>query len=185
MSTAVREPSLELVTPACEKGIGKVILAPDSKELIAGVRIDPYPVWPDDRGYFLEVARIGHGLVQQFPKDTTQISAALSYPGIIKAFHFHRHQTDCWLPIEGMLQVALVDLRKDSPTFGARNTLYLGALRRWQMLVPPGIAHGYKVIGTQPAILVYMTDRFYDPADEGRIPYNDALIQYDWETQHK
>jgi len=185
MSTAAREPSLELVTPACEKGIGKVILAPDSKELIAGVRIDPYPVWPDDRGYFLEVARIGQGLVQRFPQDTTQISTALSYPGTIKAFHFHRHQTDCWVPIEGMLQIALVDLRKDSPSFGIRNTLYLGSLRRWQMLVPPGVAHGYKVIGTQPAILVYLTDRFYDPADEGRIPYNDPLIQYDWETQHK
>jgi len=185
MSSAAREPSLELVTPACEKGIGKVILAPDAKDLIAGVRIDPYPVWPDDRGYFLEVARIGQGLTQRFPKDTTQISTALSYPGTIKAFHFHRHQTDCWVPIEGMLQIALVDLRKDSPSFGIRNTLYLGTLRRWQMLVPPGVAHGYKVIGTQPAILVYLTDRFYDPTDEGRIPYNDPLIQYDWETQHK
>ena len=186
MSTAASEQSsLELVTPACEKGIGKVILAQDSKELIAGVLIYPYTAWPDDRGYFLEVARIGQGLTQNFPKETTQISAALSYPGTIKAFHFHRYQTDCWVPIEGMLQVALVDLRKDSPSFGARNTLYLGTLRRWQMLIPPGIAHGYKVIGTEPAILVYLTDRFYDPKDEGRIPYNDPLIQYDWETQHK
>jgi dTDP-4-dehydrorhamnose 3,5-epimerase len=185
MSTAAPESSLELVTPTCEKGIGKVILAPDSKELISGVQIYPYPAWPDDRGYFLEVARMGQGLTQQFPKETTQISAALSYPGTIKAFHFHRYQTDCWVPIEGMLQVALVDLRKQSPSFGARNTLYLGTLRRWQMLIPPGIAHGYKVIGTDPAILVYLTDRFYDPKDEGRIPYNDPLIQYDWETQHK
>jgi len=185
MSAAVPEQSIELVTPQCEKGIGKVILTADSKDLIAGVQIYPYPVWPDDRGYFLEVARIGQGLVQKFPKESTQISSALSYPGTIKAFHFHRHQTDCWVPLVGMLQVALVDLRKESPTFGARNTLYLGTLRRWQMLIPPGIAHGYKVIGTDPAILVYLTDRFYDPKDEGRIPYNDPLIQYDWETQHK
>jgi dTDP-4-dehydrorhamnose 3,5-epimerase len=186
MRTAAPEQSaLELATPECEKGIGQLILAPDSKQLIAGVEIYPYPVWPDDRGYFLEEARIGHGLTQSFPKETTQISAALSYPGTIKAFHFHRYQTDCWVPLEGMLQVALVDLRKGSPSFGARNTLYLGTLRRWQMLIPPGIAHGYKVIGTDPAILVYLTDRFYDPKDEGRIPYNDPLIQYDWETQHK
>ena len=186
MSTAAPEQSLpELITPTCEKGIGSVILTPDSKELIAGVQIYPYPVWPDDRGYFLEVARIGQGLTQRFPKETTQISAALSYPGTVKAFHYHRHQTDCWVPVEGMLQVALVDLRKNSATFGARNTLYLGTLRRWQMMIPPGIAHGYKVIGTGPAMLVYLTDRFYDPKDEGRIPYNDQKIQYDWETQHK
>jgi dTDP-4-dehydrorhamnose 3,5-epimerase len=51
--------------------------------------------------------------------------------------------------------------------------------------VPPGIAHGYKVIGPDPAMLVYLTDRFYDSEDEGRIPYDDPRIQYDWETQHK
>lgn len=186
MSSAVSEhPAVEVVTPECGKGIGKVIVTPESKDLIAGVRAHPYPVWPDDRGYFFEVARMGQGLTEAFPKETTQISSALSYPGTIKAFHFHRKQTDCWVPVQGMLQVALVDLRPQSPTFGARNTIYLGSLRRWQLLIPPGVAHGYKVIGTEPALLVYLTDRFYNPEDEGRIPYDDSKIQYDWETQHK
>lgn len=177
--------SLEVETPACELGIGKVIVTPDSKDLIAGVAIHPYPVWPDDRGYFLEVARMGQGPTSNFPQATTQVSAALSYPGTVKAFHFHRRQTDCWVPVEGMLQVALVDLRPQSATFGARNTMYVGTLRRWQLLIPPGVAHGYKVIGLAPAVLIYLTDRFYDPEDEGRIPYDDPKIQYDWETQHK
>lgn len=84
-----------------------------------------------------------------------------------------------------MLQVALIDLRSDSHTFGARNTLYLGALRPWQVLIPPGVGHGYKVIGDSPAVLVYVTDHFYNPSDEGRIPYNDPRINYDWETQRK
>lgn len=185
MSSAAGEQQLELSTPTCEKGIGKVIVAPDSPDLIAGVRTAPYPLWPDDRGYFLEVARLGHGLPAGFPRESTQVSAALSYSGTIKAFHFHRHQTDCWVPVKGMLQVALVDLRKQSTTFGARNTLYLGTLRPWQLLIPPGVAHGYKVIGPDPALLVYLTDRFYDPKDEGRIPYNDPQIQYDWELQYK
>jgi dTDP-4-dehydrorhamnose 3,5-epimerase len=186
MSSPVGEQAaVELVTPACEKGIGKVIVSPDSQDLIAGVRAHPYPVWPDDRGYFLEVVRMGQGVTESFPKETTQVSTALSYPGTIKAFHFHRRQTDCWVPVEGMLQVALVDLRPQSPTFGVRNTIYLGALRRWQLLIPPGVAHGYKVIGTAPAMLIYLTNRFYDPKDEGRIPYDDPKIQYDWETQHK
>ena len=69
-----------------------------------------------------------------------------------------------------MFQVALVDLRKDSPTHGLRNTLYIGALRPWQLIIPPGVGHGYKVIGPNPAMLVYLTNRFYDPKDEGRIP---------------
>jgi len=79
----------------------------------------------------------------------------------------------------------LVDLRIGSPTYGERNTLFAGVLRPWQILIPPGVAHGYKVIGLEQAMLVYLTDRFYDAKDEGRIPYNDPHIHYDWETQHK
>jgi dTDP-4-dehydrorhamnose 3,5-epimerase len=176
---------LELVLPECEKGIGKVIQASDSPHLISGVRVAPHALWPDDRGYFLEVMRMGQGLAGAFPAATTQVSAALSYPGTIKAFHYHLRQTDCWTPVSGMLQVALVDLRNGSPTFGARNTLYAGALRPWQILIPPGVAHGYKVIGGDAALLVYVTNCFYDPADEGRIAFNDPAINYDWELQHK
>jgi dTDP-4-dehydrorhamnose 3,5-epimerase len=180
-----RSAALNLVLPECEKGIGSVILKRDSPQLIEGVRIEAVTLWPDDRGYFMEVQRLGQGLAAGFPAASTQISAALNYPGTIKAFHYHLHQTDCWAPVTGMLQVALVDLRDGSRTFGIRNTLYAGVLRPWQILIPPGVGHGYKVIGAEPAMLVYLTDRFYDPQDEGRIPYNDPHIQYDWETQHK
>ena len=176
---------LELVIPVCEHGLGALIGSPDSPHLIAGVRIQPIPLFPDDRGYFIEVNRMGLGLAAGFPVETTQTSAALNFAGAVKAFHFHLHQTDCWTPVKGMLQVALVDLRVKSPTYGARNTMYIGERRMWQVLIPPGVAHGYKVIGREDGLLVYMTDRFYNPKDEGRIPYNDASINYDWETQRK
>ena len=58
-------------------------------------------------------------------------------------------------------------------------------MRPWQLLIPPGVAHGYKVIGNDDSLLVYLTDRFYNPQDEGRIAYNDPSINYDWETQRK
>jgi len=176
---------LKLFLPECEKGLGKLIGALESTEWIAGVRAAPLQVHPDDRGYFLELQRLGHGLAAEFPADRTQISAALNYPGAVKAFHYHLHQTDCWNAVKGLLQVALVDLRAASPTFGLRNTLYIGPLRPWQLLIPPGVAHGYKVIGAEDALLVYMTDQFYNPSDEGRIPYNDPGINYDWETQRR
>ena len=186
MSAIAREATaIDLTGLSCEPGIGKVILKPDSADLIEGVRVQAVDLWPDDRGYFLEVARLGTDLTRDFPLESTQISAALSYPGAIKAFHYHRHQTDCWLAVKGMFQVALVDLRPGSRTYGLRNTLYVGALRPWQILIPPGVGHGYKVIGTEPTMLVYLTDRFYDPKDEGRIGYNDPHIRYDWELQHK
>jgi len=177
--------SLELVYPACEKGLGAIIRTADSAGLIAGIRLEPAELHPDDRGYFLEVMRSGLGLVAGFPAASTQISVALSYPGAIKAFHYHLHQHDCWTPAAGLFQVALVDLRRGSPTFGSRNTLYAGALRPQRILIPPGVGHGYKVIGPEPAVLVYATDRFYNPADEGRIPYDHPGINYDWETQRR
>jgi dTDP-4-dehydrorhamnose 3,5-epimerase len=176
---------LHLAVPECSKGIGAVIGSADSPHLIAGVRVQPLALHPDDRGYFMEVQRLGHGLAADFPAATSQVSAALSYAGTVKAFHYHLHQTDCWTPVQGMFQVALVDLRLGSSSFGRRNTMYLGALRPWQVLIPPGVGHGYKVIGAGDALLVYMTDRFYNPQDEGRIPYNDPSIHYDWETQKK
>ena len=145
--SGVHEVVIEL--PQCEKGIGDIILAANSAKLIAGVVCAPVALWPDDRGYFLEVQRIGVGIAGNFPKETTQISAAVNYPGIIKAFHFHKHQTDCWTPANGMFQVVLIDLRPESETFGRRNTLYVGQLRPWQILdSKPGVAHGYKVVGT-------------------------------------
>jgi dTDP-4-dehydrorhamnose 3,5-epimerase len=171
--------------PTCEKGIGKLIQSPTSPDLIDGVIVEPFPLWPDDRGYFLEVMRLGQGIAGHFPAATTQISAALSYPGTIKAFHYHQHQTDFWVPAQGMFQVVLVDLRTDSKTFGLRNSLYVGSLRPWHLLIPPGVGHGYKVIGQDPAMLVYVTDRNYNPKDEGRIAHDHPGINYDWETQYK
>ena len=184
MSTPVAAP-VRVSTPVCEPGIGKVIRKPDSADLIDGVLVQPYDLWPDDRGYFLEVIRMQQGLAASFAPETTQVSAALSYPGTIKAFHFHLHQTDLWVPMSGAFQVALVDLRPESPTYKLKNTLYVGTLKPWQLLIPPGVGHGYKVVGETSAALVYVTSQIYNPADEGRIPYDDRSIQYDWETQHK
>jgi len=177
--------TLELCLPECDKGVGSLINSPSSADLIHGVRVEPQTLWPDDRGYFLEIQRFGRGLAAGFPAATTQVSAVFDYPGTIKAFHYHWDHTDCWTPVSGMLQVVLLDLRANSPTFGRRNTMFAGTLRPWQILIPPGVAHGYKVIGSDCALMVYLTDRFYDPKDEGRLPYNHPSINYDWETQRK
>ncbi|MDQ6699950.1 MAG: dTDP-4-dehydrorhamnose 3,5-epimerase family protein [Acidobacteriota bacterium] len=185
MGSTALATEIALTLPRCAKGIGDLITAPDSAKRIEGVRIEKIAIWPDDRGYFLEIHRITQGLAAHFQPHTSQVSAAFNHPGTIKAFHHHVKQTDCWTPAQGMLQVALVDLRETSPTYGWRNTMYVGALRPWQILIPPGVAHGYKVLGHDPAMLIYMTDRLYNPSDEGRIPYNDPLLNYDWETQHK
>jgi len=169
------------------KSIGSVILRPESEHLIHGVRVERLAVYVDDRGSFSEVARLGEpGLAEHMvPDGKRKISSTLTYPGAIKAIHYHWHQTDLWIPVAGMLQVFLYDLRLASPTFGRINTIFTGTLQPWELLIPPGIGHGYKVLGTEPARLLYMTDHFYEPEDEGRIAFNHPEINYDWETQHK
>jgi dTDP-4-dehydrorhamnose 3,5-epimerase len=169
------------------RDIGDVILAPDSPKLIAAVSLEAGALYPDDRGYFTELFRVG---ASPFSKDladckTLQISLAASFSGTIKALHYHFEQTDYWAPIQGAFQVVLCDLREGSPTHGEVNTLYLGLLRPWRLKIPPGVGHGYKVVGCETGMLVYLTDRFYNPRDEGRLPYDHPFLNYDWDTQHK
>jgi len=194
MSTTSRGPGLSLgehdgmllaVPPRPERNTGVLIRQPDSTDLIEGVRIEPFRLWPDDRGYFLEVIRQGQAMGADLGPGPMQVSSALSYPGTIKAFHYHFEQTDLWAPVQGQLQVALIDLRGYSDSYGACNTLFIGTLQPWRILIPPGVAHGYKVIGPDPAVLCYVTNRIYNPGDEGRLAYNDPNLNYDWETQHK
>ena len=175
----------ELRIPECVPGIGKVILSPTSTDLIAGVVAKPYPIWPDDRGYFLEVARLGEGLVHEFPSDTTQISAAAELPWHHQSFPLSQVSDRLLGSFRRIATGRSRGSARGFSTHGAKNTLYVGALRPWQILIPPGVAHGYKVIGEQPSVLVYVTNRQYNPSDEGRIPYNHPGISYDWELQHK
>lgn len=171
-----------------QKTLGKVIAKPDSPDLIQDVRIEPLQIHPDDRGFFTELARLGQGLASGMIPDGTrniQVSFTLTYPGTIKAIHYHSQQTDLWAPVSGMLQVFLYDLRRRSKTFGSINTLYVGRFRPWEILIPPGVAHGYKALGIEPINLLYFTDRHYNPADELRLAYNDPNISYDWDTQFK
>jgi len=170
------------------KTLGKIIAKPNSPDLIDGVQIDPLQIYPDDRGFFTELARLGKGLATNMVPDAVhkiQVSLTLTYPGTIKAIHYHSEQTDLWAPISGMVQVFLYDLRRHSRTFGAINTIFAGRFQPWEILIPPGVAHGYKALGVEPIQLVYFTDRHYNPADELRLPYNHPDIAYDWETQYK
>jgi dTDP-4-dehydrorhamnose 3,5-epimerase len=170
------------------KTLGKIIAKPNSADLIDGVQIEPLQVYPDDRGFFTELARLGKGLAANMVPDDVrriQVSLTLTYPGTIKAIHYHSEQTDLWAPVSGMVQIFLYDLRRRSPTFGAINTIFAGRFQPWEVLIPPGVAHGYKALGVEPIQLVYFTDRHYNPADELRLPYNHPDIAYDWEIQHK
>ena len=84
-----------------------------------------------------------------------------------------------------MAQVVLYDLRPESATHRQTNVVIMGERAPTLLAIPIGVAHGYRVLGTRPAGLLYHTTEAYDPADpdEERIPWDDPTIGFDWTTR--
>ncbi|MHB1628127.1 MAG: dTDP-4-dehydrorhamnose 3,5-epimerase family protein [Bacilli bacterium] len=151
--------------------------------MIEGVVIKKLVRHCDDRGFFMEVLRDDDSLLQRFG----QASFSKSYPGVIKAFHYHEKQDDLWFFPSGNAQVVLFDFRDESPTRGETQVVYMGEDNPLLLLIPVGVAHGYRVLGQEPAVIMYFTTKSYDPADpdEKRIPWNDPAIGFDWSTKSR
>ena len=137
----------------------------------------------DDRGYFREVVREDDQLLSHFG----QSSITKTYPGVIKAFHWHHNQDDVWYVVDGMARVVLYDRRPGSPTQGVTQVVYAGEDNPVVILIPVGVAHGYQVLGNKPVVLFYHVTQAYDPKqpDEQRIPFDDPQIGFDWTIQNR
>ena len=102
------------------------------------------------------------------------INITWAYPGRIVAWHRHQLQSDLWFVIKGYLKVGLMD--------DARNVrwVYLGENDRRVLTIPPGIWHGYMVLGEQEAVLMYYITSKYDEEnpDEERMTVSEAGV--DW-----
>jgi dTDP-4-dehydrorhamnose 3,5-epimerase len=150
---------------------------------IEGVVVKQLVVHSDDRGMLMEVLRDDEPVF----REVRQTTFTLTYPGVVKAFHWHRRQWDVWFVSSGMAQVVLYDLRKDAVSHGRTEVFYMGEQRPLVIAIPPGVAHGYRVLGPAPLTLFYHSTEVYDPAapDEERIPFDDPQIGFDWRTQNR
>lgn len=151
--------------------------------MIDGVIIKPLLAHRDDRGFFMELLREDDLIFGRFG----QASLSMSYPGVIKAFHYHQKQDDIWYFPYGDAQVVLHDMRKDSSTYGKTDVYYMGEHAPYLLFIPRGVAHGYRVLGEKPAYILYFTNLAYDPKnpDEYRFDYNDPTIGFDWKTRNR
>lgn len=150
---------------------------------IEGVKIKQIKRFADDRGFFSEVIKFGEETFQE----VKQTSYTETYPGVIKAFHWHKKQYDIWFPVCGNMQIVLHDMREDSPTFGTTQVIYGGECNPILVMIPPYVAHGYRVLGQEKCSLLYHTSEAYDPEnpDEERIPFDSPEIGFDWTTKNK
>jgi len=93
-----------------------------SDRLIEGVAARRAKVIPDERGRLGEIMRADDPWFEKFG----QVYFTTTYPGVVKAWHYHKKQTDHFYVTKGTLKVALYDEREDSPTRGTVNEIYLG-----------------------------------------------------------
>jgi dTDP-4-dehydrorhamnose 3,5-epimerase len=149
--------------------------------MIEGVAVKQLKRWCDDRGFFSEVIKFG----EETFHEVKQTSYTETLPGVIKAFHWHKKQWDVWFVLKGLAQVVLYDCRADSKTKGETQVFICGADNPLLISIPPGVAHGYRVLGNERVGLLYHTSEAYDPKepDEFRISFDDAKIN--WNTQNR
>lgn len=151
--------------------------------MIYGVQLKSLIKHQDDRGYFMEILRSDDSFFHGFG----QASQSMTFPGVIKAFHYHLKQDDIWYFPKGHAQVVLHDLRMDSMTHGQTDVLYMSEDLPLLLFIPRGVAHGYRVLGMEPAVIFYFTNQPYDAddPDEYRLPYDDPRIGFSWETKYR
>jgi len=147
-------------------------------KLIEGVQVKPLKVIADERGYLMEMMRCDDPFFQRYG----QSYVSVAYPGVVKGWHYHKVQTDHFVIVKGMMKVVLYDDREGSPTRGTINEFFMGEKNPILITIPPGVWHGMKGIGTEPAMLVNTpTEPYrYDKPDEYRTDPHKNDIPYDW-----
>ena len=154
------------------------LIVRSSGKLIDGVAVRRAKLISDERGRLGEIMRSDDPWFEKFG----QVYFTTTYPGVVKAWHYHKKQTDHFYVIKGMLKVALYDEREDSPTYGTVNELYLGEYCPGLVRIPPGVQHGWMCISQTEAYIVNVVSEMYnytDP-DEFRIHPHDNHIPYEW-----
>ena len=139
---------------------------------IQGVILEPLERREDERGWLLEIFRQDE-LAEGLTPAMAYISQTL--PGAARGPHEHREQTDMFAFIgPGDFKLYCWDTRRDSATFGNRRAWIVGESNRQAVIIPPGVVHAYKNIGTSAAIVINCPNRLHGgparsrPVDEIR-----------------
>ncbi len=145
--------------------------------LIEGVGVRAARVIPDERGRLGEIMRADDPWFENFGQ--TYFTTTL--PGVVKAWHYHKKQTDHFYVMKGTVKVALFDGREGSPTKDVLNVLYLGEHNPGLLRIPPGVWHGWMCTSTVEAYILNAVSEMYTHADpdEPRVPPHRYQLPHD------
>ena len=140
-------------------------------------------IFGDKRGYFMESFN-----AEWFEKNVCdtkfiQDNESRSSRGVLRGLHFQNPpyaQAKLVRVIEGEVLDVVVDLRKESPTYGQFEKILLSSDNKKQFFVPRGFAHGFVVL-SELAIFSYKVDNVYAPTHDSGIQWNDTELNIDWE----
>ena len=153
------------------------------KTNIDGVFVIEPKVFGDSRGYFFESFS-----AKDFQDQTgmnisfVQDNESLSSKGTIRGLHFQKPpytQAKLVRVIKGAVQDIIVDLRKNSPTYGQHFKIVLSEENKTQLFVPEGFAHGFLVLEDN-TIFQYKCNKYYEPSSEGSVKWNDPQLNIEW-----
>ena len=140
-------------------------------------------VFRDDRGYFYESFNLDKfnnalGLNINFVQDND----SFSIKGTLRGLHFQigeYAQAKLVRVLQGKALDVVVDLRRNSPSFGEYLSLELSEENKKQLFIPRGFAHGFIVL-SENAIFSYKCDNYYHKDSERGIIFNDKTLNIDW-----
>ncbi|OYT25511.1 MAG: dTDP-4-dehydrorhamnose 3,5-epimerase [Thermofilum sp. ex4484_82] len=139
-------------------------------------------VFEDERGFFLESYKKSDfeafGITVEFVQD----NHSKSKHGVLRGLHFQKkpfEQAKLVRCIKGKIFDVVVDLRRDSPTFGKHYSIELSEENKLMLYIPRGFAHGFQVLSKE-AEIIYKVDNVYNPTYESGIIWNDPTLKIDW-----
>ena len=149
---------------------------------ISGVIVIDPPVFPDDRGFFLESYKRSEFAAGGINETFVQCNQSKSARGILRGLHYQKNpkaQAKLVRALSGEIYDVAVDLRKGSSTYGKWTTVILSVENKKMLFVPVGFAHGFCVTSAD-AEMLYMTTEEYAPDLEAGVLWNDPGLAIEW-----
>ncbi|TQE83112.1 dTDP-4-dehydrorhamnose 3,5-epimerase family protein [Leptospira noguchii] len=102
-------------------------------------------------------------------------------PGFVKAWKFHKKQTQNFTVPFGKIRLILFDSRENSKTKGKIQEIILGRPENYQRVtIPPQIWYGFTCISKEKAFIANFTDVPHDPTESERLPEHNSFIPFTW-----
>ena len=149
---------------------------------IEGLKLIQLDIWKDNRGFFMERFNFDKFRDAELPTEFVQDNHSRSAPKVLRGLHYQPQPAQGKLVgvLRGRVWDVVVDIRRDSKTFGRNFGLELSDSNGLLLWIPPGFAHGFCVVGEEPADVLYKVTAPYNPKTEAGIQWNDPEFAVQW-----